>query len=551
MMLLTETQFYSYMETFLDELFQEVPTVATFLGDHRHDDRLGEYTPEALERQRAMLGRWLEEFSSYETQDWSLDAQIDLTLMLQITKQGIRAMDRIRAEHRDPGTVVNECVNGIYMLILRDFAPLPERMRNILGRLHQVPRALSEGRALVNPAEVPPIWAEIALVTTQRSIGLFAGFLPALAQATPELQPQVEAAAQAAAAALQEYVAWIQETVIPQAGGEFAFGEELFNEILSEDHMVDYDAVTLIETGQRLFEETLQQMESLAAQIDPNKSVEQLLEESKKHHPTAEGLLDAYRQKMAETRQFVMDHDIVSIPEGEAIRVEPTPPFLRPLIPYAAYIPPGFLEVLQEGVFIVTPVEEDADPEEAEQKLRGHPWSDIPLTTLHEAYPGHHLQLVFANSLDSLPRKLGGFLSTLFIEGWAFYCEELMERLGFIGEPIQRLARLQAQLQRAARIILDVSLHTGQMTVEEAIDFLIQRVGLEPGDAQAEVLRYTQTPTQPQSYLMGKLQIMEIIKMYRQRYPEASMREMHDAILSCGSLPPRLMRWRLFGEGAV
>jgi uncharacterized protein (DUF885 family) len=153
---------------------------------------------------------------------------------------------------------------------------------------------------------------------------------------------------------------------------------------------------------------------------------------------------------------------------------------------------------------------------------------------------------VVANTLKSTPRKMGAFLSSLFIEGWAFYCEELMEQLGFIDQPIQKLARLQAQLWRASRIIIDASLHTGRMTVEEAVNFLVERAGLEKDDAQAEVNRYTMSPTQPQCYLMGKLQILEIVADYKKAYPQATLRQMHDAILHSGSLPPRLMRQRLF-----
>jgi uncharacterized protein (DUF885 family) len=123
-----------------------------------------------------------------------------------------------------------------------------------------------------------------------------------------------------------------------------------------------------------------------------------------------------------------------------------------------------------------------------------------------------------------------------------------MDQLGFIGEPIQKLSRLQAQQWRACRIIIDVSLHTGKMTVEEAIDLLVKRAGLEPDDAKAEVRRYTQSPTQPQSYLMGKLQILEIVDAYKSRFPQASMQQMHDDILRCGSLPPRLMRKKLFSS---
>ena len=126
-----------------------------------------------------------------------------------------------------------------------------------------------------------------------------------------------------------------------------------------------------------------------------------------------------------------------------------------------------------------------------------------------------------------------------------------MEQLGFINQPIQKLARLKDQRWRAARIILDASLHTGKMTVDEAIHFLVERAGLEPDDAKAEVRRYTASPTQPQSYLMGKLQILDIVAEYKRRYPEATLRQMHDAILNSGSLPPKLMRLRLFGtDGA-
>ena len=248
--------------------------------------------------------------------------------------------------------------------------------------------------------------------------------------------------------------------------------------------------------------------------------MKELLDESKANHPTADRLLDTYRQEMARARKFVVDHEIATIPAGETLRIEPTPPFLRPLMPYAAYMPPGFLEKVQEGIFLVTPVEEK-DPDAAERRLRGHPRASIPVTALHEAYPGHHLQLCFANQVGTLPRKFGGFLSTLFVEGWAFYCEELMERLGFIGEPIQKLSRLQAQMWRAARIVIDVSLHTGAMSVDEAIRFLVEKAGLEPDDAAAEVKRYTQSPTQPQSYLMGKMQILAIVEEYKKAHPKS------------------------------
>jgi uncharacterized protein (DUF885 family) len=542
----TEKQFYADAQTMFDELLRDAPTAATFLGDHRYDDQLGDYSKAAIEDQRRRLGQWQERFQALDTQGWSLDAKIDRKLSVQVIKQFIRGFDKTRTLQRDPGVGPGECLGGVYGLVVREFAPLPERMKSVLGRLRATPRVLQESRQWVIPPEVPKVWAEVALESTQQGVGLFAAFVPMLAEAVPDLKADVLAAAQAAAAALQEHAAWIEQQVLPKAQGDFAAGKELFDEMLREDHMVDYDADGLLATGWQLYENTLAQMKELAAHMDPGKTVEQLLEDNKHIHPTAEGLLDAYREWMGKARQFVIDRGIATIPAGEKIRIEPTPAFMRPMIPYAAYNMPGFLEKVQEGIFIVTPVEESANAEAAEKKLRGHPWADIPTTALHEAYPGHHLQLVVANLYGSLPRKFGGFLSSLFVEGWAFYCEELMEQLGFIDQPIQKLARLQAQLWRASRIIIDASLHTGKMTVEEGINFLVEKAGLEPDDAKAEVRRYTASPTQPQCYLMGKLQILDIVAEYKRRYPGASLLQMHDDILRCGSLPPRLMRERLF-----
>jgi uncharacterized protein (DUF885 family) len=542
----TEKQFYADAQAMFDELLRDAPTAATFLGDHRYDDQLSDYSKAAIEDQRRRLGQWQERFEAYEAQGWSLDAKIDRTLSVQVIKQFIRGFDKARSLQRDPGVGPGECLGGVYALVVREFAPLPERMKSVLGRLRATPRVLQDSRQWVIPTEVPKVWAEVALESTQQGVGLVAAFVPMLAEAVPDLKADVLAAAQAAAAALQQHAAWIEQEVLPKAQGDFATGKELFDEILREDHMVDYDADKLLATGWQLYDSTLAQMKELAAKMDPNKTVDQLLEDNKSKHPTAEGLLDAYREWMAKARQFVIDHNIATLPAGEKIRIEPTPGFMRPMIPYAAYSMPGFLEKVQEGVFIVTPVEESADVEAAEKKLRGHPWADIPTTALHEAYPGHHLQLCVANQYGSLPRKFGGFLSSLFVEGWAFYCEELMEQMGFIDQPIQKLARLQAQLWRASRIIIDASLHTGQMAVEEAIAFLVEKAGLEPDDAKAEVRRYTSSPTQPQCYLMGKLQILDIVAEYKRCFPDASLLQMHDAILRSGSLPPRLMRESLF-----
>jgi uncharacterized protein (DUF885 family) len=546
----SQETFSTEAKRFIDEMMEDSPPNATFIGDHRFDDRLSDLTPAAIADQRKRLGGWLDKFTSTDTAGWSVDARIDLRVVIQLIRANIRVFDRLRLFNRDPSIAANECLNGVYYLIFRDFAPLGQRLRSALSRLREIRRVLGEGRALIEAELVPPVWARVAEQTARQGIGLFASLLPSIAAGVPELQAEISVASSAAAGELTRYADWIRDQVAPKAKGSFAVGKALFNEMLRGDHMVGYDADELLKTGRELCRDSERQLQALAHSIDPGKTPLQILEESKKNHPKADELLDVYRKWMGEARRFVIEKDIATIPAGESIRVDPTPAFMRPLISYAAYMMPGFLEPSQPGVFIVTPVDEGADPEAAEKKLRGHPYADIPVTAIHEAYPGHHLQLVVANSLTSLPRKMSSFLSPLFIEGWAFYCEELMEKLGFIAEPIQKLRRLQGQLWRACRIIIDVSLHTGVMGVEEAVRFLVERAALEEGNARVEVDRYTQSPTQPQCYLMGKLEILKIVEEYRRRFPDSSLKKMHDDILRCGSLPPSLMRMKLFGEKA-
>jgi uncharacterized protein (DUF885 family) len=539
----TPEEFYQSAKRWLDRFMEMNPGAATQLGDHRFDNTLGEHSLSALESQMQEIKGMQSELSTMATDDWPKDARIDHTLLTQIFKSFVRGFDKIRSHRRNPGEYLDATTGGVVLLIMKEFAPLSDRLKSALGRTTEIPAVLEDAKKNLIPGEVPYVWAKTTIEQAQMAPMLFTALLPALAQqAAPDLLDALTAAGAVAGKAIEAYIAYLSDEVLPRAEGTFAVGRDLFDELLREDHMVDYDAEELLETGWDLFRQTREEMEETAQEIDSSRSVRDLLEEAKADHPTADGLLPAYENAMRAAKQYVIDHEIASIPAGESLRIIETPVYLRPILPYAAYMPPGIFEEKQDGIFVVTPVDSNASPEEQEEKLKGHFNVKLPVTALHEAYPGHHLQLTWSNRAETLPRRMGSFLATLFIEGWAFYCEELMEQLGYINRPIQRLGRLSDQLWRAGRIILDTSLHTKQMTVEEGINFLVDQCQLEPTNATAEVRRYTMTPTQPQSYLMGKLQILDLVEDYKKANPAASLREVHDAILAAGSLPPRLMR---------
>ncbi|MFW6035605.1 MAG: DUF885 domain-containing protein [Halothermotrichaceae bacterium] len=543
---MNESEFYKNGEEMLMEMLEEWPVNATYMGIHKWDDRLGDFSLASQTEFNKKVNGYLNKLNSINTESYSKDAKIDYEILKQLLKQQTRDFEIDKDHLRNPNHYMGAVFNGIMSLIIKDFAPIEERLNSLLGRLKEIPEILAAGEDILEAAKVPEVWIDITLQQTQMAPGLFKGLLPALAENAPDIKEEIIAEANKAAEAVESYGEFLKNEVKPAADGEFAVGVDGFNTRLKEDHMVDYNQEELLEIGWEIFNDTKEKMEKLAAEIDSEKTVREILNKAKQDHPSADKLLDKYRSVMAETKKFVKEHDIATIPENEKLTIIETPAYMRPIIPFAAYMQPGIFEKELEGLFLVTPVNPDAPEKEKEEKLKAHPNGKLPVTTLHEGYPGHHLQLVWAVTCGTTIRKLGMMVSTLFVEGWAFYCEELMEELGYIDEPIQKLSRLNDQLWRAARIILDVSLHCRGMSVDEAVDFLVEECSLEKADAVAEVKRYTTSPTQPQSYLMGKREIISIIEKYKEKNPDKSMKEIHDSILACGSLPPKLMKKQLF-----
>ncbi|MGD9030353.1 MAG: DUF885 family protein, partial [Anaerolineae bacterium] len=272
----SEKHFYRRTEEWLDRFLELDPVAATWLGEHRWDDRLGDYGLDALESQHQETLEALGGFQATDVHDFSLDAQIDHTLTVQIVGSFVREHEEIRSHLRDPGRYLEEVLDGIFALIVRDFAPLPERLRSALSRMQQVPRALDQGRANLIAEEVPPVWIELALEQAQQAPGLLVGLLPSLArQAAPALEEDLAKAGHAATEAVRHYAVYVENELRPRAVGNFAVGERLFNDKLREEHLVSYNADELLEIGWEQFRQTQQQMEELAEQIAPGRSVDE------------------------------------------------------------------------------------------------------------------------------------------------------------------------------------------------------------------------------------------------------------------------------------
>jgi len=542
-MLETVRTFSALSEEFVEVFMKHNPVQATLAGIHDYDARLPVDTPEGF-RERAT---WLKDFeqrlaASVPTRELPLEQRVDHS-HLRARLAALRAeLDEIKMHARNPALYPETALTGIFLLMARNFAPFEERKEAILARLLAVPDYLKAARA--NLQQVPEVYLGVAADITLSGPAFVDEVTRALMKAFPGESERIEHAGQRARVGFLQYQEFLERDLEPRIGGTFAIGERWMNFKLEREHLLALDCTALDALGREHVERTRVQLEQEARALDPARSWRDLVAEAKKRHPEALRLREAYVAEVERTRRFLLEKNIVPFPPGEKLEVIDTPVFERSTTPYAAYLNPAPFDAEQTGYFYVTPTDSGRRKEEQQQQLEGHCYAGLPLTAVHEAYPGHHLQLCHANRVGSRLRRLAD--SNVLVEGWGLYCEDLMHEQGYYLDPMTRLFQLKDLLWRACRVVIDVGLHTGKMTFMQAVDYLIEQAMIERVNALIEVKRYTLTPTQPMSYLVGKLQIMEMRESTQQRLgARFDLREFHAQLLAIGSLPPSLVREEL------
>ncbi|UCE27434.1 MAG: DUF885 domain-containing protein [Candidatus Coatesbacteria bacterium] len=532
------TKLEKLVEEYLEEDRKLNPVSSTFEGIHDYDDLWDDYGPEGLERYLAHYVDWRGKFDG-AADDLGPTEGIDLDYLRSSFTSKELYFRELDVLGKNPLWAVNTVIYGLYIMLVRNYAPAAERAESVVARLESVP-AFLEGakKSLKGPVE---LYTNIVSEMIDSGSGFVGTVLPEAFAGTPS-GGRIADAGPKAAQALLDFVAYAKGL---SQSPDYAAGTEVFDALLTEVHLLDYDADGLLNFGREMFDAINGQMAELADKIEPGAAPGDILARLKENRPTADEVLDFYVDLMNQTKQFVIDNGIVTIPSNEVLEVVETPEFERSTIPFAAYMPPAPYEDDQRGFFYVTPVDPEAPEDEIEQKLKGHFKNKALITALHEGYPGHHLQICVANAHPNPVRKESG--STVFIEGWALYCEEMLREQGLYTDDETVLVQKRDKLWRAARVIIDASLHTGRMTYDEAVAFLVENVKMEPITAEAEVKRYSYTPTQPMSYLVGEYEIYKILEKYRTANPDATLKEFHDELISHGSLPPALVGREMVG----
>ena len=515
-----------------DALVERFPLFGSYLGLHEHDGLLADGTRDAQLQDIEDTRRFIADLEAIDAESLSPVNRFERELALHASRRQMFDDETYRLwERRVNGT--DEIGDGLFLLFARTARPFAERLESMTSRLEAAPRVLQEQRSRLG--EHPQrMWNELEIDAATSLPGLFGEVMTAAKGEFGESSPEVsrlEAATREAQAALEDYAAWLRQQ-LDRADDDFALGSEKYDELV---RLREFDGLTtddILAIGEQQLAENKARRREVAAQIDPNGTEQEVLDRVKSDQPRSfDEALDGYRRAMGEARAYVIDNGIASMPPSEKLSIVPTPEYLRRVMPFAAYFPAAKFEPVRDGVYIVTP---SVDGEA--RAMREHNWGSIYNTSIHEAYPGHHQQMSAALDNPSVVRLL--VYAPEFVEGWAMYCEQMMREQGFDTAPERLLIMYTDAIWRACRIILDIRLHRGEMTVDEAIDFMVEHTGFERPNATAEVQRYTYTPTYQLSYLLGKVLLLRLRADEQARLGDKfSLRGFHDALLAGGNIP--------------
>ncbi|QSQ11786.1 DUF885 domain-containing protein [Myxococcus landrumensis] len=541
------TKAYSnFIGEYMDWLAASNPVRATQLGFHEHDAHLQDVTPVSLKRRAEALRGWLTRLEQVNCPNLSGDEALDAEMLRNAIRSELLTLEEERIWERNPSAYVGIISGGLSSLSTRDFSPLAERMRDMRSRMARIPSVLEAAKT--NLKDVPPLWAQQAIRDARGTQTFLRVDLPRALQAqgvdkvpVPEVEA-FNAAREEALTQLQGFTAWLEKDLLPRAHGDFRLGRELFEKKLSLEEHISLNADQLRDINERAIAQYKAWVAREAAKVDPTQSPEVVMALLAKDHPASEELIPLARTQLAELQRFVREKDILTLPTDALPSVRETPPYER--LGFASMDTPGPFEgKAKEAYFNITNVEPEWTPEEKAQHLTYFNRAGLLGITVHEAMPGHYVQLLYGARIPTDVRRV--YAPASVVEGWAHYAEQMMvdEGLGQ-GDPAVRLGQLRRALQRHARWYAALALHVYNEPVEAVAKRFAEIAYFEPFPALREVERGTSNPTYLY-YALGRMQILKLREDYRKSLEAKGkkfvLKDFHDRFLQLG-LPVSLAR---------
>ncbi len=554
-------RFRELARTYLEDFAAFRPEVATEWGLHAHDRALPNLEAGAIERRAARVSATLARLERIDrgalrgSGPAPQPEYFDHRLLEYALRDELLELRDVRTWQRNPVLYNTAIASGIAFLVDRGFAPLPKRLEALIARCEQVPRVVAAARE--NLRDVPELWARRGAEATRGTASFLRTDLleglqaQGLGDVEPSLAARWRSAHASALSAVEAFAAWQETELLPRARGDYRLGRErlqrkvLYGEhvTLSIDQLREMNAAAIRDYQERVRRE--------AARVDPGTTPQALMEAMSRDFPAPDQLVDAARSLMAGARQHVIDRRLLTLPSDSVPIVRPTPSYARGGPLASTRVPGPFETVATEAYYNLTPPDPAWDDARVRQHMTYFNRPGLLGITVHEAFSGHFVQLLYRQHLPSDLRKV--LQPWTLVEGWAHYTEQMMvdEGLGG-GDPRVRLGQLRRALQRHARWYASLALHAFGEPLEDVARRFQEIAYFAEFPARRETERGTEEAVYL-SYALGRMQILDLREEVRREAERTgspfSLREFHDRFLRLG-LPPELAREALLGRPA-
>ncbi|MEP6491981.1 MAG: DUF885 domain-containing protein [bacterium] len=537
------TPFSAFVDMYFDSLYAFTPTAATAAGFHQYDSRLDDLSAATMTRRIATLQGQLARLDSLRATKLTLDDSIDAAMLDGAIHSELQDEATLKSWQKNPMGYVALAGGAVDLLMKRNFAPPAERLKSVTARLRGIPPVLAAMRT--NVSNPPREFTDLAMRIAGGSVGFFKGDVATWAKDAAGTDTAAlrafTAVNDSVAVAMQSAAKWLQSDLLPKSHGSYAIGAQEFANKLRYDEMTDIPLDRLLALGEADLEKNYKDFVATSAKVAPGKTEHEAYAVLMNEHPAAAALIPSAKSTVEGMRKFLVDHQIVDIPSEVLPIVTETPPYARNGS-FASMDTPGAYETkATEAFYYVTPPEKDWDAKHIEEHMRLFNPSVMQLITVHEVFPGHYLQFIYAKQFPTKTRRLIAAASNA--EGWAHYAEQMMvdEGLG-AGDPKIRLAQLEEALLRDCRWVVGMKEHTQGMTVEQGAKLFVDKCFQEPANGYEEARRGAYNPTYLY-YTLGKLEIYKLREDYKKAKGSAfTLRDFHNQFVKQGGVPIKLIR---------
>jgi len=549
--------FQKIARDYIEQYLQTNPEDATELGDHRFDSQLTDYSPDARAKDLATQKESRDKLNAIDGSQLTGPNNIDFRILKENIDYQIFRAEELKEADWNPLVYMQSLANSLYLLVARDFAPAEKRIPNLRQRMEGIPHVITQAKA--NLQHPPRVHTETAIEQTQGAINLVREGLSPVLDRAPQMKKELTPLQEKTAAALEDYKKWLQNDLLPRSDGDFRLGADKFrkklrfalaSDLSMEEIMKRAQAdlqqtqTAIYETGLPLYKKYFPNADDKTL-ADKHAVTAAVLDKLAEQHPD-DATVVSYAQKiLGEATDFVKQHNLVTIP-SVPLDVIAMPEFKRG-VAIAYCDSPGPLDKNGKTFFAVAPTPKDWSKERKESFFREYNNYMIRDLTVHEAMPGHYLQLAHANEFSAPTLVRAIFRSGTFIEGWAVYTEQLMAEQGY-GGPEVKMQQLKMRLRAIANAILDQSIHAGNMNEKEAMDLMMKQTFQQEGEAVAKWKRARLTSAQLSTYFVGATEHLDLRAAEEKKLGrDFDLKKYNDQVISYGSPPVKYVLRELMG----